>query len=206
MRGIWEGLYRDEFAARLPMLREAALLAEPSAEHGFGLAFAELTGNRLPAPLVSELTDVECVTFCPSYHLGGFVSFILYPPDLVIFYGAPQLVARRGKSRDGHPATAATGPSPATDRLGTEAVLDALRALADANRLRILELLGESELYAQEIVGRLGIAQSAVSRHLSLLERAGLLRVRPRGGMKYYAVDQDRLARVADAIRSRGRG
>jgi DNA-binding transcriptional ArsR family regulator len=59
-------------------------------------------------------------------------------------------------------------------------------------------------LYAQEIVGRLGIAQSAVSRHLAQLERAGLVDVRPRGGMKYYAVDRDRLDGLADAIRARG--
>ena len=38
------------------------------------------------------------------------------------------------------------------------------------------------ELYAQEIVGRLGIAQSAVSRHLGQLERAGLIQVEPRRG------------------------
>ena len=57
------------------------------------------------------------------------------------------------------------------------------------------------ELYAQEIVGRLGIAQSAVSRHLALLERAGVIRVRPHGGMKYYAVNCARMDALADALR-----
>ena len=80
-----------------------------------------------------------------------------------------------------------------------------LRALGDQNRLHILELLAEGELYAQEIVGRLGIAQSAVSRHLSLLERAGLVKVRPRGGMKYYAVDETRLRAVAGSLCCLGR-
>ena len=42
----------------------------------------------------------------------------------------------------------------------------------------MLDLLIEGELYAQEIVGRLGVAQSAVSRHLSQLERAGLVAVK----------------------------
>ncbi len=82
-------------------------------------------------------------------------------------------------------------------------LLEALRALGDANRLRILDLLGSGELYANEIVGRLGIAQSAVSRHLSQLERAGLVVVHPRGGMKYYAIDAGHLARVGEALRYR---
>ncbi|MER3485011.1 MAG: hypothetical protein C4345_02545, partial [Chloroflexota bacterium] len=89
--------------------------------------------------------------------------------------------------------------------LETEDLLEALRALGDPNRLRVIDLLASGELYAQEIVGRLGIAQSAVSRHLSLLERAGLIKVRPHGGKRYYAVDCDRLEALAEAVRCRGR-
>jgi ArsR family transcriptional regulator len=89
--------------------------------------------------------------------------------------------------------------------MAQEPLLEALRALGDQNRLHILELLSEGELYAQEIVGRLGIAQSAVSRHLSLLERAGLVKVRPRGGMKYYAVEETQLKSVAGSLCRLGR-
>jgi DNA-binding transcriptional ArsR family regulator len=67
----------------------------------------------------------------------------------------------------------------------------------------VLDLLAEGELYAQEIVGRLGIAQSAVSRHLAQLERAGLVDVESRRGMKYYAVNARRFADLADAFRDR---
>jgi len=68
-----------------------------------------------------------------------------------------------------------------------------------------IELLSAGELYAQEVVGRLGIAQSAVSRHLALLERAGVIRVRPHGGMKYYAVNCERMDALADALRRSSR-
>jgi ArsR family transcriptional regulator len=91
------------------------------------------------------------------------------------------------------------------DPLSGEDLLESIRAMGDANRLRILDLLGSGELYAQEIVGRLGIAQSAVSRHLSQLERAGLVRVEPRRGMKYYAIDRGRLQMLAESIRERAR-
>ncbi len=83
-------------------------------------------------------------------------------------------------------------------------LLDAARALADPTRLRMLDLLLEGELYAQEIVGRLGVAQSAVSRHLSQLERAGIVTVEARRGSKYYAVNPTRLEAIAAALIERG--
>ncbi len=208
IRGIWDQVYAEAYAERLPVLEQAADLAVSATRQGFGPAFSELTGNRLPSTLVAGLNEVECVTFCPSYHLGSFVSYILYPPDLVVFFGAPELAARMQVPIASN-GSGAAGPARASERPGTsldtEDLLEALRALGDPNRLRVIDLLAGGELYAQEIVGRLGIAQSAVSRHLSLLERAGLVRVRPRGGKRYYAVDCDRLDTLADAIRCRGR-
>jgi DNA-binding transcriptional ArsR family regulator len=68
----------------------------------------------------------------------------------------------------------------------------------------MLDLLLEGELYAQEIVGRLGVAQSAVSRHLSQLERAGLVTVEARRGSKYYAVNPVKLESIASALLARG--
>jgi DNA-binding transcriptional ArsR family regulator len=208
IRGIWDQVYARAYAERLPTLEQAAELAGSATKQGFGPAFSELTGNRLPSTLVAGLNDVECVTFCPSYHLGSFVSYVLYPPDLVVFFGAPELVARlqvpvaSNGSVPTVPAGNSERPGTAVD---TDELLDALRALGDPNRLRVIDLLAGGELYAQEIVGRLGIAQSAVSRHLSLLERARLVRVQPRGGKRYYAVDCARLDELADALRCRGR-
>lgn len=208
IEGIWQHIYADDYAQRLPLLRRASDLASSTTRQGFGPAFSELTGNRLPSTLVSGLNHVESVTFCPSYHLGSFVSYILYPPDLVVFFGAPELVARVDQSMlpNGIGTVVVTKT---TDRTGSaisnEDLLEGLRALGDPNRLRVIDLLAGGELYAQEIVGRLGIAQSAVSRHLSQLERAGLIRVRPRGGKRYYEVECERLDALSEAIRCRGR-
>lgn len=202
MRGIWTEFYAADYERRLPTLRAAASAAEPAVTREFGVAYAELTGNRVPESLTDGLGEVACVAFCPSYHLGHFDSYILYPPDGIVFFGAPELLARVGA---GNGATS-PGPTNGTARatLAGDRTLEAFRALADANRLRILDLLGDGELYAQEIVGRLGTAQSAVSRHLAILERAGLVTVRPRRGMKYYAVDTERLAALADVLRAHG--
>jgi DNA-binding transcriptional ArsR family regulator len=207
IEGIWTRVYADAFAERLPVLKKAAGLAVSATRQGFGPAFSDLTGNRLPSTLVTGLNHVECVTFCPSYHLGAFVSYILYPPDLVVFFGAPELVARMTATAgaNGRSLEVDAGAASSGVELSNEDLLEAMRALGDPNRMRVIDLLAGGELYAQELVGRLGIAQSAVSRHLSVLERAGLIAVQRRGGKHYYAVDCARLDAVADAIRCRGR-
>src|SRR5699024_526273 len=86
--GIWDSFYCEEFEAREGMLREAERVARSIASRGFGLAFADLTGNRLPATLAAGLSTVAHVTFCPSAHLGEFVSYVTYPPHLVVFFAA----------------------------------------------------------------------------------------------------------------------
>jgi DNA-binding transcriptional ArsR family regulator len=208
IQGIWDAGYADEYAKRLPELKEAATLATGTAGFGFALAFVELTGNRMPSTLISGANEVEHVTYCPTYHLGSFISYTVYPPDLIVYFSAPDFIRRvRPKATtNGYQAVEERADAQQTGSvLETDDVLEALRALGDPNRLRVIDLLSGGELYAQEIVGRLGIAQSAVSRHLALLERAGLVKVRPRGGMKYYAVDSSRLDALADALRFRGR-
>ncbi len=209
IRGIWDSVYREEFEKRRPELDEAVRVARNEASRGFGLAFAELTGNRLPSTLAAGLNQVASVTFCPSAHIGAFVSFISYPPDLVIFFSAQNVI---GTDNAEYEAEAGFEPvddsrelTRVSDSMTGEDLLEALRALGDANRLRILDLLGGGQLYAQEIVGRLGIAQSAVSRHLSQLERSGLVKVEPRRGMKYYAIDRSRMESLADTLRERAR-
>lgn len=207
--GVWDSFYRQEFEAREGMLREAEKVARSIASRGFGLAFADLTGNRLPATLAAGLNTVAHVTFCPSAHLGEFVSYITYPPHLVIFFAAQHVTGAVvehdliADDVDEEPHERYLGSD--VDPLAGEDLLESIRAMGDANRLRILDLLGTGELYAQEIVGRLGIAQSAVSRHLSQLERAGLVVVEPRRGMKYYAISRDRLRMLAESILERAR-
>lgn len=209
IQGIWDSVYRVEYEARRSELEEAARIAHSEATRGFGMAFAALTGNRLPSTLAAGLNQVASVTFCPSAHIGAFVSYINYPPDLVVFFSAQNVVGTapetdRSVDLVQPVAENGTGSGNLVPMTG-EDLLETVRAMGDANRLRILDLLSGGQLYAQEIVGRLGIAQSAVSRHLSQLERSGLVRVEPRRGMKYYAIDRERLETLAAAIRARAR-
>jgi DNA-binding transcriptional ArsR family regulator len=197
--GVWNAVYREARDAEAPLLREAAKRGAAFGDRGFAEAYAALTGQRVPEVLDRPPPSFTRVAFCPSAHLGEFVSYIAYEPDLVVFFAAPQLLDRsQGRDAVGSLSIGETPtPAPAPN------LLEAARALADPTRLRMLDLLLEGELYAQEIVGRLGVAQSAVSRHLGQLERAGIVTVDLRRGSKYYAVNPDRLEAIAAALTTR---
>jgi DNA-binding transcriptional ArsR family regulator len=201
-RGVWEHGYGADYAAALPMLTEAARLGAGTADRGFGLAFADLTGSRPPGSLIALLADAETVVFCPSLHIGSFISYINYPPALIVFYDALGLINR---VNTGIVAPPVEPIAPPKGRLGADELVEPLRALADPTRLRILDALANGELYAQEIVNRLGIAQSAVSRHLAQLERCGVVGVHAKRGMKYYAINPEQLDALATAIREKGK-
>ena len=61
-------------------------------------------------------------------------------------------------------------------------------ALADTTRRRILDLLRQGELPVNDLVAALGVAQPNVSKHLRALTEAGLVRVRPEGRRRVYAL------------------
>jgi DNA-binding transcriptional ArsR family regulator len=199
-REVWDAVYREAREAELPVLREAARRGEDFADRGFGDAYAALTGQRLPEVLERPPPSITRVAFCPSAHLGRFVSYIAAAPDLIVYFPAAQLL-ERCQERNGLSLTPREGNAAADSSAD---LLDAARALADPTRLRMIDLLLDEELYAQEIVGRLGVAQSAVSRHLGQLERAGLVTVEGRRGSKYYAVNPARLESMAQALAERG--
>ncbi len=76
-------------------------------------------------------------------------------------------------------------------------MLQALKALADANRLKILRLLVDGDLCVGALAARLGVSKPAVSQHLRALRRAGLVRGQKRGYWTHYGVDRQALARIA---------
>ena len=62
------------------------------------------------------------------------------------------------------------------------------KALADPTRLRILGLLTEEELAVGELTAILGMAQSRVSGHLSVLKDGGLVGDRRQGTSSFYSI------------------
>lgn len=66
---------------------------------------------------------------------------------------------------------------------------DTLRALADPTRREILNLLKKSRLSAGEISDHFSISGAAVSRHLSVLKDADLIRDEREGKFIYYELN-----------------
>jgi ArsR family transcriptional regulator len=67
-------------------------------------------------------------------------------------------------------------------------VRDALRALADPTRVRLLRLLRGGPLCVGDLVAVLEALQPKVSRHLAFLHRAGLIQGERRGGFSFYGL------------------
>ncbi len=65
---------------------------------------------------------------------------------------------------------------------------DTLSALAEPNRLQIVELLRRKPHAVGEIVARLGLRQPQVSKHLRVLSEAGLVEVRAVAQQRIYSL------------------
>ncbi len=71
------------------------------------------------------------------------------------------------------------------------------RGLGDPVRLRLMVLLAhQGEMTAEALAAAVGRERSTVARHLSLLERVGLVRGRRVGRRKRYALDLERCQRT----------
>jgi len=68
-----------------------------------------------------------------------------------------------------------------------------LGALAFDTRLEILELLRNGELCEREIAEQLEMGQSAISRHLQCLRRAGLVSVRHERVRRCYSLQDPKV-------------
>jgi ArsR family transcriptional regulator, arsenate/arsenite/antimonite-responsive transcriptional repressor len=85
-------------------------------------------------------------------------------------------------------------------------LIQALKALADANRLKILGLLMNGNLCVGALAGHLGVSKPAVSQHLQILRKAGLVTGQKCGYWTHYEVDRRALARVAAALNALAAG
>jgi ArsR family transcriptional regulator, arsenate/arsenite/antimonite-responsive transcriptional repressor len=65
-----------------------------------------------------------------------------------------------------------------------------MKPLSDPNRVRIIKILGIKELCVCEIQDLIGLAQSTVSKHLKVLEEAGLVDYRKEGSWFIYRLSK----------------
>lgn len=89
-------------------------------------------------------------------------------------------------------------------REGSEQILgriaDRLKAMADPMRLRILHLLQDGERCVNDILGQVGGSQANVSKHLSVLRRAGLVECRREGVNVYYRIEDPTVFAICEDV------
>src|SRR5580698_6467184 len=73
-------------------------------------------------------------------------------------------------------------------------------ALASTARRKILAYLSELDLTAGEIAARFEMSKPAISRHLQILENAGLVRSEKRGQFVHYSLIRDHLANTLNGF------
>jgi DNA-binding transcriptional ArsR family regulator len=179
-----EEYYREEVPNRLPSLERSA------AEHRFrpvedvAELAAQLAGR--PRSCLFDICEGPYTTyyFSPSLDVApynscsvlGDIHGLIYPCEPRFIHG--------------------TADADETARMAR-----IYKALSDEGRLRIISLLREREMYAREIVERIGLHQSVVSRHLTFLNAVGILRVRKVNNMKFYSINtemHDELSRTLE--------
>ncbi len=75
-----------------------------------------------------------------------------------------------------------------------------MKALSDTNRVKIIKLLNQKTMCVCELQGALGIAQPTVSKHLKILEEAGLVDYRKDGLWVNYSLTDGKSSPYAASL------
>jgi DNA-binding transcriptional ArsR family regulator len=69
-----------------------------------------------------------------------------------------------------------------------ELIAERFRALSEPTRIMLLDRLREGEATVLDLTEAVGTTQQNVSKHLGVLQRAGIVRRRKAGNYSYYSV------------------
>jgi DNA-binding transcriptional ArsR family regulator len=78
-----------------------------------------------------------------------------------------------------------------------EELLEFFKAMADANRLKIVGLLANQPLTVEQLAEMLHLRPSTVSNHLSYLSHVGLVSARPQSYYNVYSLETNVLEKMA---------
>ena len=79
-------------------------------------------------------------------------------------------------------------------------LLKSLKALADEKRLKIIHMLIANDLCVGALAKQLDVSKPAVSQHLQILRKAGLVIGEKRGYWTHYVVDRQALRRISAVL------
>ncbi len=190
-RSMWEEVLSSEWERVVPMLQTSVdafqqlHLSDLSKSEAAQLVLGQSLGEEECWKL--ELERTERLIFVPSTHVGPYLGKFKSGNTLWMLFGAriPE------------------GVQVYAPDLSRAEILVRISALADDTRLRILKLISEGgEQCSHDIITRLRLSQSTVSRHLKQLSATGYLNERRCNGAKCYALNPRRVEDTLRAISS----
>lgn len=73
-------------------------------------------------------------------------------------------------------------------------------AFSNPVRIRLLCCMSEKSINVEGLIGNCGLAQSAVSQHLTKLKRAGLVKTKRKGRFIYYSLSNPKTGKLAKLL------
>jgi ArsR family transcriptional regulator len=79
-------------------------------------------------------------------------------------------------------------------------IAERFRVLSEPIRLKILQALREGELTVTDLTHEIGISQPNASKHLRILQDAGILRRDQRGNSVYYSIADESIFELCEVV------
>jgi ArsR family transcriptional regulator len=92
-----------------------------------------------------------------------------------------------------------TATHPLSDDL-VELIADRFRALSEPTRIKLLDRLREGEATVLGLTELIGTTQQNVSKHLGVLQRAGVVARRKEGNFAYYRIVDEGVLSMCEAV------
>jgi DNA-binding transcriptional ArsR family regulator len=188
---FYEEHYRGDLPRRLPCMERSVAANREVRETDIAALMRRLTGR--PQEACEEEIRAgafERLIFVPSLDMGPYNTCGVAGSVHGLFYSCEAQSIQEGPEEE-----------------ETRRLARLHKALGDDQRLRILYLLRDGELYAQEIVERTGLHQSVVSRHLTFMKAVGLVSERRQNNMKFFSINpsiREELGKTLDLFNPRG--
>lgn len=75
-----------------------------------------------------------------------------------------------------------------------------LKAMANTHRLKILHLLNKEELNVGNLEKKLDLSQSALSQHLAILRKSGIVKTRRNAQTIFYKLDNNLVRQILNLL------
>lgn len=148
-------------------------------------ALLEVTGLSPDTNELDNLMRAKTMTFIPVINLDRLLIFFNFDQHMYVMFEPSGNTAENQVN-----ALDLTTISPAFEGMG------------DQTRLQIIGLLAENrEMFAQQIVTKLDMKQSTISRHLNQLNKSGIVSIRRVGNTKYFSINKEAIKKMIDMLK-----